>query len=196
MASETLNTLNEELEQLVAEACRHPADSKVRKKCLTKVVAKMQQKFSTEAPSPIPRPTTPNEREAQQRAWLWFCEHIEEYDPSKGTVIGWFSSHLRYRRKDVRANPIGRDPNTSSLDDKSKIRSGDEIASDQGYAFYQSEHEIQKDLATQKLITNQRRLRRIYFRDRPDVNCFDISMTLLEGVPLADQAPRYGLKRE
>lgn len=88
-----MNGLEEQLRQLVSEACKNPPGSPQRQKLLTQIIRLTNGKLWKE--------NTPYYQDALQQTWLYFCRHVcENYDCDRGTVVTWLNSYLRHRLQD------------------------------------------------------------------------------------------------
>jgi hypothetical protein len=89
-----MNRLEEQLRQLVSEACGHPPGSRVRQQKLTQIIRLISGKLWRES--------TPYYQDGLQQTWLYFCRNIcEAYDPDRGTVITWLNFYLKHRLQDL-----------------------------------------------------------------------------------------------
>jgi hypothetical protein len=88
----------EQLRQLVAEACKHRAGSAERQKNLTKIIRLVTNKLWRE--------NTPYYQDALQQTWVYFCQNIcegntgEPYNPTRSNVVTWLNSYLKRRLQD------------------------------------------------------------------------------------------------
>ncbi len=97
----------DELDKLALEAQKHPANSKARKKALTKLVMAIQASGKLYCAD---RYDCPPEvyNEALQELWLYVCKNIDSYDPSKGKVISWVNNTLKWRFRDAADRHLNR----------------------------------------------------------------------------------------
>jgi DNA-directed RNA polymerase specialized sigma24 family protein len=87
------------LHQLVQEAHQFPQGSLERQRLLHQIVLAMQRSGKIWRGGGTVSPEA--YAEALQQTWLYFCKHLDRYDPDKAGVITWFNAHLRYRILDV-----------------------------------------------------------------------------------------------
>jgi len=93
-----MSELEEQLRQLVTEACSHRAGSAERQKKLTKIIRLISNKLWKE--------NTPYYQDALQQTWVYFCQNIcegntgEPYNPSRSSVITWLNFYLKRRLQD------------------------------------------------------------------------------------------------
>ncbi len=93
-----MERVEEQLQRLVAEACRHPAGSDQRQRNLTSVIRLIANKLWKE--------NTPYYEDALQQTWVYFCQNIcegntgEPYNPTRGSVITWLNTYLKRRLQD------------------------------------------------------------------------------------------------
>jgi hypothetical protein len=93
-----MSELEQQLRQLVIEACRHQPGSPQRQRSLTQIIRLTTPKLWRE--------NTPYYQDALQQTWIYFCRNICEgqtadpYNPDRGTVITWLNSYLKRRLQD------------------------------------------------------------------------------------------------
>lgn len=93
-----MSELDEQLRQLVIEACRHPPGSVQRQRALTQVIRIVSKKLW--------RDSSPNYPDALQQTWVYFCQNVCEagtgarYDPEKSSVSTWLNFYLKRRLQD------------------------------------------------------------------------------------------------
>ena len=93
-----MSELEEQLRQLVTEACSHRAGSAERQKKLTRIIRLVSNKLWKE--------NTPYYQDALQQTWVYFCQNIcegntgEPYDPTRSSVITWLNFYLKRRLQD------------------------------------------------------------------------------------------------
>jgi DNA-directed RNA polymerase specialized sigma24 family protein len=98
----TMTELDEQLRNLVAQACSHPPGSPQRQKLLTQIIRLTSSRLWRE--------NTPYYQDALQQTWLYFCRNICEgktgqaYNPDDGTVVTWLNKYLKYRLLDFYNN--------------------------------------------------------------------------------------------
>ena len=89
---------DEQLRQLVIEACRHRAGSAERQKNLTRIIRLVTNKLWKE--------NKPYYQDALQQTWVYFCQNIcegntgEPYNPTRSSVVTWLNSYLKRRLQD------------------------------------------------------------------------------------------------
>ncbi|GFE69293.1 sigma-70 family RNA polymerase sigma factor [Chroococcus sp. FPU101] len=95
-----METLREQLNEVIAEACRHPIGSPSRQKYLTQIIRLIANKLWKE--------NTPYYEDALQQTWIYFCNNLCEsktckaYDPEQASVITWLNAYLKRRLQDFR----------------------------------------------------------------------------------------------
>jgi hypothetical protein len=93
-----MDRVEEQLQRLVTEACRHPVGSAQRQRNLTSVIRLIANKLWKE--------NTPYYEDALQQTWVYFCQNIcsgntgEQYNPTRGSVITWLNTYLKRRLQD------------------------------------------------------------------------------------------------
>ncbi len=91
-----VNNLNQQLQQLVAEACSYPARSLMRRQKLNEVVRVVMKSGK------LWKESTPYYKDALQQTWLYFCRNPEQYNPASCSVITWLDNCLKWRLQDLR----------------------------------------------------------------------------------------------
>ena len=87
---------SEYLQQLVAEACSHPAKSLKRRQKLNEIVRVVTRSGK------LWQENTPYYHDALQVTWMNFCRNPEKYRPNSCSVITWINNSLKWRLKDFR----------------------------------------------------------------------------------------------
>jgi hypothetical protein len=93
-----MSDLEEQLRQLVSQACQHPPGSFQRQRGLTQIIRLISGKLWKE--------NTPYYPDALQQTWVYFCQNICErgtadpYDPNRGSVTTWLNAYLKRRLQD------------------------------------------------------------------------------------------------
>ncbi|AFZ19664.1 hypothetical protein [Allocoleopsis franciscana] len=99
-----MNKLEERMDSLVAEACKHPPGSAARQRNLTKIIRVISSKLWRE--------NTPYYQDALQQTWVYFCQNICEgntgraYDPERGSIVTWLNFYLKKRLHDFYTKQI------------------------------------------------------------------------------------------
>jgi hypothetical protein len=95
-----METLREQLNEVIAEACRYPIGSKERQKYLTKIIRLIAHELWQE--------NTPFYEDALQQTWIYFCNNLCEsktakaYNQEQASVITWLNAYLKRRLQDFR----------------------------------------------------------------------------------------------
>ncbi|NER48838.1 MAG: sigma-70 family RNA polymerase sigma factor [Symploca sp. SIO1A3] len=97
-----MNSLEEQLRQLVEKACSYPPGNPQRRKNLTKIIRLIRKKLWYEY--------TPYYQDALQQTWVYFCQNICEgkdntgkaYNPERATIVTWLNYYLKRRLQDFR----------------------------------------------------------------------------------------------
>lgn len=95
-STHVVNNLNQQLQQLVAEACSYPARSLMRRQKLNEVVRVVMKSGK------LWQENTPYYKDALQQTWLCFCRNPEQYNPERCSVITWLDNCLKWRLQDLR----------------------------------------------------------------------------------------------
>ena len=93
-----MSELDQQLRQLVKQACSHPPGSSVRQRSLTQVIRLCAGKLWRDSAVYYP--------DALQQTWVYFCQNVceattgDRYDPDRSSVSTWLNSYLRRRLQD------------------------------------------------------------------------------------------------
>ncbi|WAL59223.1 sigma-70 family RNA polymerase sigma factor [Thermocoleostomius sinensis] len=93
-----MSEFDEQLRQLVIEACSHPPGSLKRQRALTQVIRLVVRKLWKDS--------SPYYADALQQTWVYFCQNVCEgktgakYDPNQGSVATWLNFYLKRRLQD------------------------------------------------------------------------------------------------
>ncbi len=88
--------LNKEISQLLAEANRYEFGTVKRQQILTQIVRRIINSGM------LCKSSTPNYEDALQQTLLHLCCNIcEAYDPSRGSIITWLNTYLKWRLYDL-----------------------------------------------------------------------------------------------
>jgi DNA polymerase III psi subunit len=90
----TANDLNQQLQELAIQARLNPAKSLKRRQKLNEIVRLVTKS------NKLWQENTPYYKDALQQTWLYFCRNIEQYDPSRCSVITWLNNCLKWRLQD------------------------------------------------------------------------------------------------
>jgi hypothetical protein len=156
----------EVLRQLVIEACQHPPGSGLRQKNLTKIIRLATKKLWREY--------TPYYPDALQQTWIYFCQNLCEgttgacYDPDRASVITWLNNYLKRRLQDSYLDVQKQTAKTISVTSKGDEDSFDPV---DNLAATPDIPPLLEEVRKWVLADPQKKLRRTYVFDRPDVNC-------------------------
>ncbi|AKG24464.1 hypothetical protein [Calothrix sp. 336/3] len=176
-----MERLEEQLSHLVKEACGFPPGSPQRQKRLTQVIRLTTNKLWRE--------TTAYYQDALQQTWLYFCQNVcGAYDPTRGSVVTWLNTYLRWRLRDFQIKSPVMSGNISSGD-------GEEIDIISNQPAPPDIPPILEEIRTWAEQDSDGELRSTYVQGRPDVNC---QMLILRRLPpeaaWKDLAEEFGLK--
>lgn len=93
-----VSNLNQQLQQLVAEACSYPAKSLQRRQKLNEIVRVVTRSGK------LWKENAPYYNDALQQTWLYFCRNLEQYNPESCSVITWLDNCLKWRLQDLRSS--------------------------------------------------------------------------------------------
>ena len=91
-----MKALNQKLRQLIAEACRHPANSLERQQKLNQVYRLVMKSGK------LWKERTLYYNDALQQMWEYCCQQPEEYDSNLKQVITWLDDELKKRLRRYR----------------------------------------------------------------------------------------------
>lgn len=88
-----MSDLDQQIKDLVQEACSHPPGSPIRQKKLTQIIRLLSGKLWKES--------APYYEDALQKTWLFFCKNIcDAYNPKLASVATWLNTYLKRRLQD------------------------------------------------------------------------------------------------
>ncbi|MCU0537023.1 MAG: sigma-70 family RNA polymerase sigma factor [Hydrococcus sp. Prado102] len=161
--------LQQQLEQLITEACNYPLGSRERQKNLTKIIRLIN--------SQLWRENTPYYEDALQQTWIYFCQNLCEgktgqpYDRTKASVVTWLNNYLKRRLQDFYITDKKRQNQTISLEinsspiNREQLKPADKIQANSTSQILLEE--IKKWVQTDP----QKKLSKIHLKDRPDITC-------------------------
>lgn len=156
------NNLNQQLQQLVAEACSYPAKSSQRRQKLNEIVRVVMKSDK------LWKENTPYYNDALQQTWLYFCRNLEQYNPQSCSVITWLDNCLKWRLQDLRSSQAREQARTVSAPKLAIEETTDPIANLSAFPdippiLEETYQWVQADL--------DQELRSIHVKGRPDVTC-------------------------
>ena len=97
---------DQQLRDLVTQACHHPPGSLPRQRHLTHIIRLVTPRLWRE--------NVPYYQDALQKTWLYFCKNIcNGYDPNLGSVPTWLNAYLKRRLQDGYIDTIKKQQNES-----------------------------------------------------------------------------------
>jgi DNA polymerase III psi subunit len=181
----TANDLNQQLQELAIQARLNPAKSLKRRQKLNEIVRLVTKS------NKLWQENTPYYKDALQQTWLYFCRNIEQYDPSRCSVITWLNNCLKWRLQDYckaeakkRATTISPSQSTTGeiIDPINKISASPEMPPilEETYQW------VQTDL--------DQELRNTHVKGHPNVTCQILILRRLPPeVPWKDIAQEFNL---
>lgn len=158
--------IDEELRRLIQQIKELPKRSSDRRNLITTLITKMQASGKiTACISGLSRDLY---SDALSETLLWFCEHLDEYDPSRAGPITWFNCNLFYTACRIRKAHYQQLPDKFQATERDKWLQGGSDAHDS--LVREAEHQTLEELYSwvQKDPTGQ--LRRTALSDRLDIN--------------------------
>ena len=98
------STSSIDLSNLLLEARAYPVGSQQRQRRLTYIIRQMQRSGKIWRDYQI---SVDQYNEALQQTWMYFCQNLDSYDPTRANPITWFNCVLKFRIKDLRRKTIG-----------------------------------------------------------------------------------------
>ncbi len=164
-------SLDKRLAELITQTCSCPQDSLERQRGLNQLIWEIQQSGKL-----LRGVGEPDYEDALQQTWLYLCRNLCEattgdvYDPERASVITWINDYLKWRLKDNRYkwhDMKSLRVQTIMFEDDDCIDPVDHLMAppsappiiDEIFDWLEKEKKI---------------LKRIYVRDRPDINCYDL----------------------
>lgn len=161
-----METQEEHLRQLVAEACQHPPGSRERQKYLTRIIRLATQKLWRES--------TPYYQDALQQTWVYFCQNLCEsttgacYDRERSSPITWLNTYLKRRLQDGYLDVQKQRVTLLSVTTKGEEESFNPV---DNLAASPDIPPLLEEVRKWVLADPQKQLCRTYISDRPDINC-------------------------
>ncbi|MBT9313666.1 sigma-70 family RNA polymerase sigma factor [Leptothoe kymatousa] len=154
-----------QIQDLVAEACRHPVGSAIRQKRLTQIIRLVADQLWNEQ--------VPYYQDALQQTWIYFCQNLCEsntgctYDPEKASVVTWLNNYLKFRLKD---KYIARQAEKHRNIDKSKNPKGSMDKPTDPIDRLEAQPDIPPILdEVQQWAATDPRLEKIHIKGRPEI---------------------------
>lgn len=88
-----MNALNDTLNRLVAEACKHSLRSVERQRYIQEIYRLVVRSGK------LWKENTPYYGDAFQEAWEYCCQHLDEYDSNRSAVTTWIDNRLKWTLK-------------------------------------------------------------------------------------------------
>jgi DNA-directed RNA polymerase specialized sigma24 family protein len=92
-----------DLSNLLLEAREYPVGSPQRQRRLTYIIRQMQRSGKIWRDYQI---SVDQYNEALQQTWMYFCQNLNSYDPTRANPLTWFNCILKFRIKDLRRKTI------------------------------------------------------------------------------------------
>jgi len=156
------------LQQLIQETCAHPPLSLERQKGLAKLVKLIQHSGK------LWKEEVPHYEDALQQTWFYVCRNLCEattgsvYDPEKGTVMTWINAYLKRRLQD---NQIERFRQQKTRVQAYRTSEGEVYDPIDRLPAPAPVPPVLEEIHQWVQTDPGGKLKRIYMRDRPDVNC-------------------------
>ncbi len=168
----TMDSLDQRLQELLAQACCHPTKTPERQKILTVFLVQVEKSGKLWRAAGVPRDLY---NEALNETWLHLLNRIESYDRDRATVMTWINFHLKHKLMDLQAKkPLEKETIAwfSDENDPNPWESLPDLSSNPWNSLVEDktpppEQMIPKILAW---LERDRNLRRVHMLDRPDVN--------------------------
>lgn len=164
--------LNDQLVSLIEEARHGAAQSYKRRRALNCLVILMQQSGKLWRGGGTIDPD--DLAEAESRTWLFICQHLKDYDRSKGTVINWYNNILKWRIQDIwREKGVDMRRFMAPI-----LGENGELMFDQDPAAPSECPDILAHVY-EWLNENEAKFKAIHMRDRPNINCYVLLLSRL-----------------
>jgi len=163
-----MERLQQQIEQLVIEACSHPPGSRERQIELTKIIRLVSKQLWQE--------NTSYYEDALQQTWIYFCQNLCEgktgqpYDCDRASVVTWLNTYLKRRLQDYYINAqkqqlkIVSTPIPNLNQTHKSVNHIDNLTAKPDSLFLLEE--VRKWVETDP----QKKLRRIHIQSRPEIN--------------------------
>ncbi|MEO6862370.1 MAG: sigma-70 family RNA polymerase sigma factor, partial [Microcoleus sp.] len=192
-AKDKKNSLSQQLQQLVGEACSHPPKSLMRRQKLSEIVRLIVKSGK------LWQEGTPHYNDALQQTWIYFCRNVCEantakkpYDPHLGSVITWLDTYLKKRLQDF-SNERKQEQFISDLQ---PISADSEAINLINYVENPPTHSdsplvILEETKKWVLADPEGELRSVHIKKRPDVTC---QILILKRLPPETSWEKIGLE--
>lgn len=163
-----MDELDEQLQQLVRETCSHPRGSLGRQKRLNQLIGKIQQSGKL-----LRGVGVPDYEDALQQTWLYFCRNLceaitgDRYNSERASVTTWINAYLKRRLWDMRQEAVRK----KAITVVRQVSDEDELLDPIDNLPAQPSPPPMLEEIREWVEQQGSQLRRIYVRDRPDINC-------------------------
>jgi hypothetical protein len=170
-SEDDVSDLDEQLRQLIKDACKHPPGSLDRQRCLTKIIRLTSGKLWRE--------NVAYYQDALQQTWIYFCQNVcekntgERYDPDRSSVVTWLNYYLRRRLQDGFIDTQKQQARTASVQTRASASNGpDEIINPvDSLPASPDVPPILDEVRTWAEADSSGELRRVHIEGYPQVNC-------------------------
>lgn len=118
--------------------------------------------------------------EALHETMLWFCEHLDEYDPTRASPVVWFNRNLFYAASKIKRSHYRKLPNKFTASEQNAQLQGAPDAYE--LLIQEAEHQILEDLYDWVRQDPSGQLKQTALRDRLDLNAQTIIKAVLDHI--------------
>jgi hypothetical protein len=161
----TMDSLDQRLQELLAQACRYPAKTAERQKILTVFLSRVEASGKLWRGAGVPR----------DLYRLYLLNRIESYDRDRASVMTWINFHLKHKIMDLQAKkPLEKKTIAwfSDENDPNPWESLPDLSSNPWNALVEDKTPPPEQMIPRILawLERDRNLRRVHMLDRPEVN--------------------------
>jgi uncharacterized protein YecE (DUF72 family) len=170
--------LDQQLCALIQQIQSLPKRSSQRRNLIPVLISQMQA--SGKITTSIANLPSELYHDALHETLLWFCEHLDEYDPARSGPLVWFNRNLFYTASKIKRSHYRPLPKKFQISEENRYRQGGPDAYDELIA--EAEQQILDDLYDWVQRDHAANLKRAALRDRLDINAQAIIKAVLEHI--------------
>ncbi len=170
--------IDESLCELIAKIQSLPKRSSQRRNLIPVLITQMQT--SGKITTCIANLPTELYHDALHDTLLWFCDHLDEYDPARSGPVVWFNRNLFYTASKIKRSHYQKLPPKFQVSEENKYQQGGPDA--YNVLIEEAEQQILEDLYDWVQQDQAAKLKRTALRDRLDINAQAIIKAVLEHI--------------
>lgn len=170
--------IDAELCALIQQIQSLPKRSSQRRNLIPVLITQMQT--SGKITACIPNLPSELYHDALHETLLWFCDHLDEYDPARSGPVVWFNRNLFYTASKIKRSHYRPLPQKFQISEENRRQQGGPDAYEQ--LIEEAEQQILADLYAWVQQDRVAKLKRVALRDRLDINAQTIIKAVLEHI--------------